>query len=81
VDSEFFHGKNWEVEKKRIKTNTEFWHQKIDKNIKRDLDVNKFLDEDNWKVLRFWSKEVKNNLNECVHLIENAIKEFSKSQS
>lgn len=28
-DGEFFHGKDWETAKKRIKTNAEFWHKKI----------------------------------------------------
>jgi DNA mismatch endonuclease (patch repair protein) len=36
VDSEYFHGKNWETEKYRIKTNREFWWRKIEGNIKRD---------------------------------------------
>lgn len=29
IDSEFFHGKNWETEKNRIKTNVEFWKKKL----------------------------------------------------
>ncbi|UFH36436.1 very short patch repair endonuclease [Flavobacterium acetivorans] len=36
VDSEFFHGKDWETEKLRIKTNPEFWQKKIERNIERD---------------------------------------------
>ena len=35
VDSEFFHGKNWETEKFRIKTNQDFWHKKIEGNINK----------------------------------------------
>ena len=27
VDSEFFHGKDWESQKDRVKTNTEFWQK------------------------------------------------------
>jgi len=28
VDSEFFHGKDWETEKNHVKTNSEFWQKK-----------------------------------------------------
>lgn len=70
IDSEYFHGYNWETEKNRIKTNREFWWQKIENNIKRDKQVNKELDSRGWKVLRFWSKYLRNNLANCVKRIE-----------
>jgi DNA mismatch endonuclease (patch repair protein) len=40
VDGKYFHGKDWEREKYRIKTNTEFRQTKIESNIKRDALVN-----------------------------------------
>jgi len=58
VDSEFFHGKDWDREKYRIKTNREFWWKKIETNQKRDQTVNEFLVNNGWKVLRFWSRDV-----------------------
>lgn len=73
VDSEFFHGKNWETEKHRIKSNQEFWHKKIERNIQRDKEVNEYLTSQGWTVLRFWSKEVKKNLDEVVKVIKNEI--------
>ena len=73
VDSEYFHGKDWETEKYRIKTNSEFWWKKIEGNIHRDQIVNQFLVDNGWKVLRFWSKEVHKNLNLCVNEIFNVI--------
>lgn len=69
VDSEFFHGKDWETQKFRIKSNQEFWHKKIGRNIERDQEVNQYLINNGWKVLRFWSKEVKKNLQECIDTI------------
>lgn len=74
-DSEFFHGRNWETKKHRIKTNVEFWHNKIERNIKRDQLVNKTLAEDGWIVLRFWGSEIKKTLEGCLEKIDNAIKE------
>lgn len=72
VDSEFFHGKDWETRKKP-QTNAEFWIKKIERNRERDIEVNTFLESQNWKVLRFWSNDIKNNLDKCVSLIENEI--------
>ena len=36
VDGEFWHGKNWEDKKKRLKRNRDYWIQKIEENIRRD---------------------------------------------
>lgn len=73
VDSEFFHGKDWETEKQRIKSNTEFWHKKIERNIQRDKEVNSYLIQNGWTVLRFWSKDVKKCLDECIQKIVSII--------
>jgi len=70
VDSEYFHGKNWETEKYRIQTNREFWWDKIERNILRDKQVNDELVKIGWIVLRFWSKDIRNNLLACVKKIE-----------
>ena len=75
VDSEYFHGKDWNTEKYRIKTNREFWWKKIEENQRRDQTVNRFLVDKGWKVLRFWSKEVLENLNLCVDEIITVIRE------
>ncbi len=72
-DSEFFHGKNWDVCKHRIKTNTVFWHSKIEGNIDRDRLVNETLLKNGWQVFRFWGEEIKKNLDGCVLTIEEAI--------
>ena len=73
VDSEYFHGKDWETEKHRIKTNKEFWWKKIEGNIRRDMKVNEELSKAGWKVLRFWSKEIRKNLAYCVIKIEELL--------
>src|SRR5450432_3450707 len=73
VDSEFFHGKDWEFQKHRIKTNREFWWKKIEGNMKRDLLVINKLETEEWIVLRFWDKEVLKNTSNCVNKIEDAV--------
>lgn len=72
-DSEFFHGKDWEIQKHRIKTNTSFWHKKIESNIERDHLVNVILIEKGWKVIRFWGEDLKKKSDFCLNTILSAI--------
>ena len=74
-DSEFFHGKDWEVLEARIMrgTNSEYWRAKIRHNIERDNEVNKQLRAEEWTVLRFWGRDIKKNPDECVRAVEEAI--------
>ena len=74
-DSEYFHGKDWETQKYRIKTNTAFWKKKIEGNIERDKKVNAELLKNNWKVIRFWGQKIKKNIDLCISEIEIAIEE------
>jgi len=80
VDSEYFHGKDWANEKHRIKSNTEFWHKKIEKNMLRDQQVNTELLKNNWKVLRFWGKEIEKNIDFCIGEIIKVIEERKHDQ-
>lgn len=83
VDSEFFHGKDWETQKNRVKTNVEFWQKKIERNRQRDIEVNKYLESHHWKVLRFWSEQIEKNLEDCVAAIQSEIisRQSQKSKS
>lgn len=77
VDSEFFHGKDWET-KKHPENNADFWFKKISRNIERDKEVNIHLQNNGWTVLRFWSKEISKNLEECIAIVKS---EISKKQN
>ena len=59
VDSEFWHGFNWEVKKNEVKSNRDFWITKIERNMERDAEVNQYLQNEGWLVLRFWGNEIK----------------------
>lgn len=74
-DGEFFHGKDWEVLKPRLEqsNNSQFWINKISRNIERDDEVNKKLLFLGWTVIRFWGKDIKRNTDECVKVIEEEI--------
>lgn len=74
-DSEFFHGKDWEVLKPRLErgSNSEFWVSKISRNRERDDEVNKRLLFQGWTVIRFWGTDITKHTDECVKVIEEAI--------
>lgn len=56
-DSEFFHGKDWEILKPRLQKtkNSDYWVNKISRNRERDAEI------DNWNMQStikiFWSRE------------------------
>jgi len=73
-DSEFWHGKDWNIKKHDHKSNIDFWHKKIERNIQRDKEVNEQLLKEGWKVLRFWGKDIEKKIDLCVLEITNEIK-------
>ncbi len=74
-DSEFFHGKDWEVLKPQLEKgkNAEFWIKKISGNQQRDEEVNKQLQYLGWTVIRFWGKDIMKRTDECIQVIEETI--------
>lgn len=77
-DSEFWHGKDWDIKKQEHKTNIKFWHQKIERNIQRDIEVNEELLKNGWQVIRFWGKDIEKDLVNCVIKIEDEINETKR---
>lgn len=74
-DSEFWHGKNWDSKKHEHKSNITFWHKKIERNIERDLEVNTYLKDEGWTVVRFWGKEILKDPDLCSNKIIKLINE------
>lgn len=73
-DSEFWHGYVWGNRKNNFKSHQEFWIPKIERNMERDIEVNKQLQSEGWTVLRFWGKEIKKDIQSCADKIERAVK-------
>lgn len=65
-DSEFWHGYDWKNKKQEIKSNVDFWQEKIEANIRRDETVNKQLKKMEWTVLRFWERDILKRTDWCV---------------
>ena len=68
-DSEFWHGFDWENNKNRIQSNRDYWIPKIERNMERDREVNAKLKSEGWIVIRFWGKEIQNDVTTCADLI------------
>ena len=60
VDGCFWHG--CPEHGVRPKTNSVFWNEKIQRNIDRDLRNKEKLEENGWKVLRFWEHAIENDV-------------------
>lgn len=84
VDSEFFHGKGYYGDYESNKysslkeqlehsSNSEFWLNKINRNMERDEKINAELTGLGWTVIRFWSKDVIKDTEHCIHVIEEYI--------
>lgn len=73
VDGEFWHGKDWEKRKPRLRNNRDYWIEKIEENMARDERNNKELQRLGWQVIRFWEKDVKKNVNACASTVIEAI--------
>jgi DNA mismatch endonuclease (patch repair protein) len=72
-DGELWHGKDWETRRETIKTNRDYWIPKIERNIKRDNENERKLENMGWVVLRFWGREIKKNIAGCVNEIKETI--------
>ncbi len=72
-DSEFWHGYNFEENKAKIHKHLEYWIPKIERNIERDKEVNEYLLNHGYIVLRFWGNEINKDLDSCVNKIEEAL--------
>lgn len=72
-DSEFWHGYDWENKKHEFKSRQDFWIPKIERNMERDKEVTLALEQAGWTVIRFWGKEIKQDVARCANIIEKAM--------
>ena len=82
VDGDFWHGNSWRVRglpsfEAQFVNRSQWWIDKIRRNMTRDQVVTQQLQELGWQVLRFWESDVLAQPNEVVarvvHLIRPAL--------
>lgn len=79
IDGEFWHGENWEERKAKLKSNRDYWIEKIEENIARDKRNDTLLKDMGWSPVHFWEREVKTDLDGCVHRVIDEIQvQFSR---
>lgn len=66
-DGDFWHGKDWTINKDKIKSNRSFWYAKIEHNIKHDQEITKQLESEGWKVFRFWETDIRIHAEQCLN--------------
>lgn len=75
VDGEFWHGYDWENRKAKLKSNRDYWIEKIEENIARDGRNDRLLTDSGWAVFHFWEKEIKKAPYVCTDKVLNYIYE------
>jgi DNA mismatch endonuclease (patch repair protein) len=82
-DGDFFHGKDWDVLRPKLEksNNSEFWVSKISNNRVHADEINNKLLYEGWTVIRFWGSEIKNDLKECVKVVDEIVFEIKTNNS
>ena len=73
VDGEFWHGYDWENRKQKLKSNREYWIEKIEEKIARDIRNDGLLKEQGWIPIHFWEKQITHDLQKCVDKVVDKI--------
>ncbi|MBS3092638.1 very short patch repair endonuclease [Candidatus Pacearchaeota archaeon] len=53
--------------------NSIYWTQKINRNVERAKEVNNYLKKQDWKVVRLWEHDIKNNTKKALTKIQKII--------
>ena len=78
IDGDFWYGYQWQ--KRKPKSNQQFWIPKIERNMQRDHFVNQSLLAMGFVVMRFWEHEIKQNLDACVNQVKLYIEAARKGR-
>lgn len=76
VDGDFWHGNAWRLRglpdlASMFPTRTEWWVDKISRNIERDRRVTRMLTENGWCVIRVWESDVLSDPDGCArHVLD-----------
>jgi len=58
---------------KEPKSNKRYWLPKIERNVQRDKEQNRYLKKNGWSVIRVWEHELK-NLDKTIKKIERRVR-------
>ncbi|MDR1085339.1 MAG: very short patch repair endonuclease [Deltaproteobacteria bacterium] len=74
-DGDYWHGHNWAIRglpslEDELAGYSEYWRNKILKNVQRDTENTKKLEANGWTVLRFWESDIKCDVSSCANVVE-----------
>lgn len=75
LDSDFWHG--WHYPRWKHLLKNDFWRNKIERNRRRDMKVNRYLRSQGWTVIRIWEHNIKKDSPKSVEIIINSLKKLS----
>ena len=78
IDSCFWH--SCPVHGTRPKSNVDFWNKKLNRNVEKAIEVNKFYESNKWNILRVWEHDIKGDFDNTIDRIMEFIND-SKSSS
>lgn len=70
-DGDFWHGKDWTERRPKLArgTNSAYWIAKIERNMERDREHTRQLEEAGWRVLRVWESEIHREIDRVLQRI------------
>ena len=80
VDGDRWHGNGWRLRGYRSfedefrHANAAFWKTKIERNMRRDQEVNRRLTADGWEVVRVWASDVERDVATVSNHIEARVR-------
>lgn len=80
VDGDRWHGNGWRIrgfssfEEEFQHANSQFWKQKIERNIERDRQVDSLLLDAGWSVVRIWASEVERDISNAADRVESIVR-------
>jgi DNA mismatch endonuclease (patch repair protein) len=76
VDGDFWHGRGLDdrIARGDFKRNADYWVPKLRRNIQRDAEVTKTLQEQEWRVIRVWESDIQRDLEGVAEMIATEVR-------
>ena len=88
LDGDLWHGHQWKLRGFRSLdaqfariNNQAYWRSKLAKNVERDFNNTASLLDGGWRVLRFWTSDLQDRLEQCVHETVSAVRNLTKPET
>ena len=76
VDGAFWHGKK--LSEERLARMSQYWREKIRKNVERDQAATSALEESGWRVLRYDDRDIQRRTDDIVSYIDTAVRSYQR---